>query len=284
MTPSLPTAAVRGRAMAAAVRPGGLDWRTRLADLTRLGELRAAPVPADLAAWAIELADAGEPVGPSVPMLGTKLAAAPYPGLLWTGARAARAGLGISERLVLVALVSGGPRLDSAALSRAVAAGLATVAGLAAAADDPGAEDRGAERAGVDPPVAELSAEGVAAAVTAGLAVGLDATGLDAVIDLAGSLLLVAAPGPPDPLVAGIRAGHAMAVGWLASVLLGAGIRAPADALAATLETIGRPVFDVPAEGGRDRRSASHPVDGAAPDDPDDPGGLGSAELWALLR
>lgn len=284
MTPSLPTAAVRGRAMAATTAPWMLDWPRRLVDLTRLGQLRAAPVPADLAAWAIELAGPGGLGGSSVPMLGTKLAAAPYPGLLWTGARAARAGLGIAERLVLVALVSGGPRLDSAVLCRAVAAGLATTAGLATAADDAGADDPGADRTGVDPPVAELSAEGVAAAVTAGVAMSLDAAALDAVIDLAGSLLLVAAPGPPDPLVAGIRSGHAMAVGWLAPALLGTGIRAPADALEATVATIGRPVFDVPAERGPGQRSAAHVVVDAPPDAPGDHAGLGSAELWALLR
>ncbi|MDQ3733587.1 MAG: hypothetical protein M3400_06245, partial [Actinomycetota bacterium] len=87
--------------------------------------------------------------------------------------------------------------------------------------------------------VARLTTPAVAAAVCAALAAGIDPARLDAVIDLAGSLMLIGSPDGAGSLEEELSAGHVAAVGWLATVLLDAGIRAPAEALELTLGVVG---------------------------------------------
>ncbi|MDQ3732939.1 MAG: hypothetical protein M3400_02890, partial [Actinomycetota bacterium] len=105
------TTRVRDQAREAAAGPYRRQWPAVLDGLRRLAQLRAQPVPADLATWAVDLADVTDPAaavesGPGraadepgesgwgVPLLGTSLTAQPFPALLWNGARSARAGLG----------------------------------------------------------------------------------------------------------------------------------------------------------------------------------------------
>lgn len=258
---------MRDRALRA-VGAADATWPQRRAELTALGALRDSPIPADLAGWAADLADPGAPVGSGTPLLGTPLVAQPFPGLLWNGARAHRAGLGFAERLVLLALVCGGPTLDARLMSRAVAAGLAAAKDLSPAVEAPASE-----------PIAVLSAGTVAAAVTAAVAAGADPGRLDEAIELAGSLMLIGRPGLADPVRDGIWAGHEIAVGWLAAVVLpDAGIRATADSLDTTLSTIGEPTIVAPVD-----RTPSAAVARDALGD-SDPGEVDAAQMWALLR
>ncbi len=110
--------------------------------------------------------------------------------------------------------VDGDPRLEPA-----VRAGLRVLDRLpVAAADAP----------------ASAGLEVLAAAATAATAAGVD---VDVVIDLAGTLAVI---GPPAGVTAGadVRAGHALAVGWLAVRLLADGLVAPDGAALATATAV----------------------------------------------
>ncbi len=109
--------------------------------------------------------------------------------------------------------------LDEPLLRAAVRAGLTVLDRLpAGAADAP----------------ASAGLEVLAAAATAATAAGVDVA---AAIDLAGTLAVI---GPPVGVTTGadVRAGHALAVGWLAVRLLADGLVAPEGAAFATATTV----------------------------------------------
>ncbi|OLT08856.1 hypothetical protein BJF90_12070 [Pseudonocardia sp. CNS-004] len=162
-----------------------------------------------------------------MPLPGTGLRAAPYPGLLWAGERCARAGLGTDAMLALVGLVAGAEHGRSAAdLGRAVRAALAVAAHL---------EHRVAE---VARPVGLPTGGVVPAATCAAVLTGVPLADLPAVLDLAGSLMAVAAPaGPPGPW-----AGHEPAAGWLAVRSWTSGLAGMPDGLTRTLAAVTGPV------------------------------------------
>jgi hypothetical protein len=186
----------------------------------------ASPPAADLAAWADGLARSGGPF----PLLGTASRAEAYPALLWNGTRLHRDGLPPRAGLLLLAhVVTEGagdlPTAGGTALEEAVDAGVRVLDGLPA-----------------DPPGAPASAGSAVLAAAATAAHGSGAPDPGAVLDLAGTLAVV---GPSAPLTSGadVRAGHALAVGWLAVRLLADGLVAPAGAARATASTVlGAPV------------------------------------------
>ncbi|GAA5133455.1 hypothetical protein [Pseudonocardia adelaidensis] len=195
-------------------------------------ERLAATVPdADLGAWAHRIAT---PDG-AVPLPGTGLRAATYPGLLRAGERCARAGLGADVVLTLVGLVAGAEHGRSAAdLSRAVRAGLAVHAEI---------EQRIAE---VTRP-AGLPTGGVApAAMCAAVLAGIPPADRPALLDLAGSLMAITPPDGP----AGPWAGHAAAAGWLAVHTFTSGLAGMPDGLGHTLAAVtGASAVDDPPPG-----------------------------------
>jgi len=178
----------------------------------------------DLIAWAAGLSRSGG----RFPLLGSGSRAEAYPALLWSGTRLHRTALPPEAGLMLLAHVTadagaqvdlpvpGDPRLEAA-----VGAGLRVLARLPASRDDA---------------PASAGLEVLAAAATAAVAFGAD-DDLDAVLDLAGTLAVV---GPAAPVTAGadVRAGHALAVGWLAVRLLTDGLVAPVAAARATAWTV----------------------------------------------
>ena len=177
------------------------------------------PADPDLAAWAEGL---GRPDGP-FPLLGSGSRADAYPALLWNGTRLRRVGVAPVVALLLLAHVTadGGDDLPDAAdgrLDAAVAAGLWVL-----------------ERLPVAPPGAPADAglEVLAAAATASVVAGSD---LVAVLDLAGTLAVVSPPAVAAD--ADVRAGHALAVGWLAVRLLADGLVAPPDAARTTASSV----------------------------------------------
>lgn len=179
------------------------------AALRALERLAATPPEADLSAWAARIATADG----AVALLGTDLRAAPYPGLLWSGERCARAGLGAEVMTTLVGLVVGAEHGRSPAdVGRAVRTGLA-VAGEVARPGSPAS-------VGVVP-----------AAVCAAVLAGVPDSDLPAVLDLAGSLLAVT---PPD----GPWAGHSAAAGWLAAHTFTTGLVGMPDGLGHTLDVL----------------------------------------------
>ena len=192
--------------------------------LRALDRLAATAADDDLRAWAARIA---VPDG-ALPLPGTGLRAAPYPGLLWSGERCARAGLDGDAQLVLVGLVVGAEHGRSAAdLSRAVHAGLAVAAALG-------------ERTAASRPVALPTTAVVPAAACAAVLAGVAHDDLRAVLDLAGSLMAIAAPDAgPVPW-----AGHACAAGWLALRAWAGGLAGMPDGLAHTLTTVAGPVRD----------------------------------------
>jgi hypothetical protein len=190
--------------------------------LRALERLAATPPEGDLSAWAVRIAT---PDG-AVPLPGTGLRAATYPGLLWAGERCARAGLGADAMLTLVGLAAGAEHGRSAAdLRRAVHAGLAVHAEI---------EQRVAE---VSRPAALPTGGVVPAAMCAAVLADVPPADLPAVLDLAGSLMAVAPPdGPPGPW-----AGHAAAAGWLAVRTFTSGLVGMPDGLGHTLATVTGP-------------------------------------------
>jgi hypothetical protein len=94
-----------------------------------------------------------------------------------------------------------------------------------------------------DGPVTGRPTAGVlAAAACAAVAGGTDPSRLDPVLDVAASLMVVGPPTGGTPREAGLRAGHCLAAGWLAPLVLRAGLTGMAGALAHTVSTVtGRP-------------------------------------------
>ncbi|MFZ5871356.1 MAG: hypothetical protein ACOYXW_12655 [Actinomycetota bacterium] len=186
--------------------------------LRRLTSLRAAPVDDDLSAWARRLASQD-----GFPLVGTGLVAATYPALQWNAERCARAGLGRPATVVLTGLaVAAEHDRDVAALETAVGAGLAAAAPLDGVPGDA---------------VATVTVDLVGSAACAALLAGVPAAELSGVLDLAGTLLAVGAPGRADDL--GARwAGHAAAAGWLAVQCFRSGLTAFDGALEHTVATV----------------------------------------------
>ena len=178
----------------------------------------------------------GTPAG-RLPLLGTGLRAAAYPALLWNGARLHRAAVPEDDGLVLVALAAAPPEADAAGIDRAVSAGLAVAAGL---------PDVVGDRPGTGVPTVGV----VAAAACAAVAGGTDVSDVGPVLDVAASLMVVRPPDGGTPREAGLWAGHCLAAGWLAPLLLRAGLTGMDGALAHTVATItGRPTGELPALG-----------------------------------
>jgi hypothetical protein len=198
--------------------------RDALAGLT---SLREADVPPDLRSWGSSLASANG----SVPLLGLAVRAATYPGLLWNGVRLKRAGLGDAEALTMVGVVSGPDHMHAVDLLRAVRAGLAVAGGLSRAE-------------GSNAPLATPSTAVVAAAACAAIAAGHASDDLVEILDLAGTLMVVAPTRDDAPLEQSLRAGHGLAAGWLTVQLVGAGIVGMPDGLTQTVSTVtGDPAF-----------------------------------------
>lgn len=182
----------------------------------RLENLRDAPPPDDLRRWA----DAVATGAGVVELFGTGRRAATFPGLLWCGARIARAGLGPVEGLVLVARVSA-PRATGTQLERAVAAGVAV-----------------GERLDVPPGAGGLTTGVVAAAACAAVAAGADPQRLDGLLDIAASLMVVSPPAAGGDVEHGLWAGHCLAAGWLATRAASAGLVGMPDGLGHTVATV----------------------------------------------
>ena len=158
----------------------------------------------------------------ALPLLGTGRRAGPYAALQWNGALLRRADAPLDDGLVLVALAAA----PSGATLGDVARGLA--AGRAVAADLPSAEGAPAV------PTVRVLAAAACAAVTA----GADPAGLGELLDLAATLVVVTPPGGGTAVEEDLWAGHALAAGWLAPVLAGAGLTSPPGAAAATLAAV----------------------------------------------
>ncbi|MEV0720061.1 hypothetical protein [Asanoa sp. NPDC050611] len=177
-----------------------------------LAGFAALPAPAGpLAAWADRV---GTPDG-AFPLIGAGTRAETYVALQWNGERCAALGPAVAPTLVGLAVGAAHGR-STADLSAAVEAGLAVAASI-------------------DAPVsAGVLAATVCGARLAGLAE--DA----AVLDLAGSLMLI---GPP-----GVAPGHDAAAAWLALRAWDAGITGMPGGLAHTLSVLapgGPPPSDV---------------------------------------
>lgn len=201
----------------------GPGWGVAGPALRQLADLADTGLDDDQRAWAARLA---VPDG-RFPLTGASAWAATYPALLWNGDRCARAGLPPAALLTLAALATAGPDQDAAALGPAVAAGLA-VAG----------ELERPSRAGSA--VARATTDAVASAACAALAAGTAREPLRALLDLAGSLMVLApaSVGEEPVYVRGAWRGHAAAAGWLAVQAAGAGIVGFDGGLAHTLSVV----------------------------------------------
>lgn len=178
------------------------------------------PLPEDLGSWSRAI---GSPSG-DVSLLGTGLRAATYPGLLWNGARLHRAGAPPVDGLVVVAMAAGGEQAGADDLGRGVGAGLRVGSAVAAVG---GYDGTARPTTGV-----------VAAAACAAVVMGTDPDDLGAVLDLAGSLMVVTAPVGADHVQRGLWAGHCLAAGWLASQVRTAGLVTMRGALAHTVGVV----------------------------------------------
>ena len=157
------------------------------------------------------------------------MGAAAYPALLWNGARLHQAGVPDDDGLVLVALTAAPREADVADVERAVAVARAVAAGMPDVLGD--GPETGHPTTGV-----------VAAAACAAVAGGTDPSRLGPVLDVAASLMLVRPPAGGTAREAGLWAGHCLAAGWLAPLVLRAGLTGMAGALAHTVATVtGRP-------------------------------------------
>jgi hypothetical protein len=176
-------------------------------------------VPADLLAWSATM---GTDDG-ALPLLGAGRRAAPYPGLLWNGARLHRAGAPDADGLTLVALAAAPDDAPLELIEQAVAAGLALHADLATGTDGP-------------PPTARATTGVIAAAACAAVAAG--SPDLGGVLDVAAGLMVAqpAEAGTADEQA--LAHGHCLAAGWLAARAFDAGLIGMPDALAPTLETV----------------------------------------------
>lgn len=199
--------------------PGG--WDPLAGALRALDRLAPSPAEADMRGWAARI---GTPDG-AVPLPGTGLRAAPYPGLLWAGERCDRAGLGGDVHLALVGLAVGVEAGRTAAdVSRAVHAGRAVADVL----------DQLLARTAH--PTALATAGVVPAAVCAAVLAGVPLADLGAVIDVAGSLMAVRVPE-----AAHAWPGHSCAAGWLAVRAWSSGFTGMPDGLGHTLSVVTGP-------------------------------------------
>jgi hypothetical protein len=145
--------------------------------------------------------------GGALPLLGTGRRADPYPALQWNGALLRRAAAPADDGLVLVALAAAPPGATLADVARGLAAGRAVDADLPPVDGAPAV------------PTLRVLAAAACAAVTA----GADPAGLAELLDLAATLLVVTPPGGGTAVEEDLWAGAALAAGWLAPVLAGAG-------------------------------------------------------------
>jgi hypothetical protein len=189
--------------------------------LRQLESLAATMPDPDLLAWSARLAvDGGD-----LPLLGAGAAAAPFPALLWNAERCRRADLGLGAPLTLVGLVAGAANgRDATTLARAVAAAAAVADAVRPLGDHGG--------------TAGATTDVIAAAVCAALLSGVPRARLAELLDTAGSLMAITAPGTSDLVVAGRWAGHAAAAGWLAVRVWTAGVVGIAGGLAHTLAVV----------------------------------------------
>lgn len=184
-------------------------WTTAL---RRLGDLAGQSVPDELLAWA----DRCHTVA-GFPLLGTARCAEPYVALQWNGERVSRAGLGMTDLVVLTGLVAAWQHDRTlgelqAAVDRALQVRADVVMPLAA-----------------DAPV---TADVVTAAVCAGVLAGVPEDELTTLVDLAGTLLQVQTSETTHT-----AAGHTAAAGWLAVQVHLAGMVAYPGAFADTVAT-----------------------------------------------
>lgn len=170
------------------------------------------------------------------PLLGTAARASAFPALLWNGARMHAENVDTTTALLLLAHVTAAPAagLDlptgqEPGLADAVAAGLRVrdlLPGVPAGA------------------VAEPGLGVLVAAATAATAARRPSTDraadLGALLDLAGTLAVIAPQAVPDGAApeADLRAGHALATGWLVVRLHAAGLVSPPGAAHATAVSV----------------------------------------------
>ncbi|MEO6018959.1 MAG: hypothetical protein ABIP45_01770 [Knoellia sp.] len=133
-----------------------------------------------------------------IPLLGTSFTAETYAALLWNGERFERHRLPWLVRFLFLGRVVGANAQGAAAGARAGEA-------MRAAWPPPR----------TTPIVVDLTVDAVAASVCAATAEGLNGDARERVAELAASLMVVT-PALPSAELAGLRAGHALAVGWLA--------------------------------------------------------------------
>lgn len=192
------------------------DSETTLAEAeSQLAELAMAPTDHDLAEIA-EHADVGDS-----PLLGTRHRAQAYPALLWNGERFERLHAPWPARLAFLAGVAAGEAADRNRVARSVRLG-ESVRGL---------WPQPAETA-----TAGLTTDSVAAAVCAAVAAGVEDSALEAVAETAAALMLIT-PAAPSAELREMHAGHALASGWLALVLLRSGVLAAPGTAAEVLGT-----------------------------------------------
>jgi hypothetical protein len=180
-----------------------------------LAELAEAPTDQRLAEIAAHQ-DMGD-----TPLLGTRFRAQTYPALLWNGERFERLGAPWPARLAFMAGVAAGETADRFRLTRSVQLGESL---------------RGLWPQPAEAPAAGLTTDSVAAAVCAAVAAGVEDSALEAVAETAASLMLVT----PAVLTADLResgAGHALASGWLALMLLRSGVVAAPGTSGEVLQT-----------------------------------------------
>ncbi|MDN3356424.1 hypothetical protein [Actinomadura sp. DC4] len=227
MTLTAPDPAI-GRALASVAGAAYASGSPEFGSLVREGPVRA------LGRCAAPALDALAPLiavpGGGLPLIGTGLRAGTYDALMWNTARCGGT-TGVACLLAGLATVGREPSAgsfpalvdDPAAdpLRRAVHAGLAVT--RAAEALPPATA----------PAEATLGVLGVA--TTCAL---LDGAAVDAVLDVAASLMLTSASGERDEDVSLLRAGHACAAGRTAVVVWRAGITRLPGAVAHTLSVV----------------------------------------------
>lgn len=200
--------------------PVPADWAVVDGALDRLSALTADEVPHDLAAWGRTLSVDGG----AAPLLGLRATAAAFPGLLWDGARLHRAGLGLLEGIVLLALVTCPPDTSGDDLLRAVGCGLAVDAALRAARPDS--------------TQARPTTEAVAATACIAAGSGADAGRVADALELAGALMVVQPAADDSPVEQALRAGHALAAGWLGWQLSDTGVTGMPEGIAHAVATV----------------------------------------------
>jgi len=236
--------ALADRVMDAAITGPSHDWAPVDGGLRELLRLKAIPLEVDLAVSALRIAVTGG----DVPLLGTDLRSAPYPALLWNGARCSRAGMGPAAALTLVALVVGqNDEAGSSRLVQSVRAGLA----IRDSRSWPG------ER--VVAPTAAATTDVISVAACAAVSAGMGSEDVSKVLDIAGSLMTIKPARPVGSTeMSGQWSGHALAAGWLAVQLHRAGVSGMSGGLEHTLAC----VIGLPSDNGQGRAAPFGPVEG----------------------